>query len=218
MVDLRLGITFQTERLALIREIARNIVGETRPGGTGTVGGGTVGTGTTGTISTGGIGSVNEPDVAGTDDALLADRVVPREEQVATAAARLAGLRLPQPMFLEPQAYRQVLAELAKSDPVLAAMAGGNSAPDVNPADPDAPVMPGMGMGMGAEAFRPKQRRMPPARRSTQRRPTPVRTPRLRSHRAPPCGARRRPKRLTRPQPQRRRQQPSLHEPPMHRP
>lgn len=144
MADLRFGISFQTERLALIREIARNLVGEARPGGSGTVGGGSVGGGAIGTTPTGSVGSVNEPDVAGGDDTLLADRAVPREDQARTVAAtRLAGLRLPQPMFLEPQAYRQLLSELAKSDPVLAAMVGENSMPDVSPADPNAnPAIP----------------------------------------------------------------------------
>lgn len=109
MTDLRFGIAFQTERLALIREIARNLAGETGPA-------------TTGTNRTGGIAPATEPDVVGADDALLADRLAPREGQPAAPAAHLAGMRPPRSTFLEPEVYRQVLAQLATSDPLLAAM------------------------------------------------------------------------------------------------
>ncbi len=146
MADLRFGIAFQTERLALIREIARNLVGEARPAGTSPTGAGSLGTG-----QAGGVAAPNELDAIGADDALLADRVAPRPGQAGTEATRLAGLRLPQPMFLEPQAYLQVLAKLATSDPVLAAMTGGSASPEANPANPDAQATLGASAALAAE-------------------------------------------------------------------
>ncbi len=142
MADLRFGISFQAERLALIREIARNLGGETRPAGTGIVGAGPAG----------GVAAPDALDVAETDDGLLADRMGPREGQAATPAERLAGLRLPQPMFLEAQAYRQVLARLAASDPVLAAIAGGEASSEASPAHPAGPAAGGAALPDASDA------------------------------------------------------------------
>lgn len=120
MADLRFGIAFQTERLALIREIARNLVAGPGPA--------------TGTNPAGRVAPTTEPDAAGVDDALLADRLAPREGQPPSPAAQLAGMRPPRATFLEPEVYRQVLAELTASDPLFAAMGGDGGWPEAGTA------------------------------------------------------------------------------------
>lgn len=107
MADSRIGIAFQTERLALIQEIARNLVGESPPA--------------TGTSSTGRVSDTAEADVAGSDDPLLAD-LPGRARTPQGVASLLAGMKPPQATFAQPDDYRQAFADFAKSEPVVATM------------------------------------------------------------------------------------------------
>src|SRR5262245_51518396 len=101
MADPAPGMAFQAERLALVREIARNLVGESLP--------------PTGTSSTSHASLIAEAGAASTDNTLLADRLAARGGALPGTPNLLAGLKLPHLTFTQPDAYRQALAQFAKS-------------------------------------------------------------------------------------------------------
>ncbi|MDC9823026.1 hypothetical protein PRN20_04720 [Devosia sp. ZB163] len=114
-MESRLGVAFQMDRMALIQEIARNLVGESPP--------------PTGTTSTGPLNRQAEPAEASPDDVLLAGRLAQPEAKPPGVAGLLAGMKLPQAMVLQPEAYRQVLAQLVRSETAMAALLDDAASP-----------------------------------------------------------------------------------------